>query len=108
MTVPAFALVALFVLAFPAAAQDLRPWCGAGPLNAAERTICGTDELARLDRRLAEIYGSLRSADTRQDAWLRSDRDACGADVACLRAAYVDRIRLLRIRQSLGPPDDDG
>ncbi len=94
--------------ALPAAAQDApaRPWCGAGPMNAAERTICATPELSRLDARLAEAYGRLRSADDRQDIWLRQVRDACGRDVTCLRAAYVDRIRFVTLRRDAG--GDDG
>ncbi len=77
------------------AAAPLRPWCGASRLNAAERTICATPELARLDTRLADLYGALRSADPDQDRWLVRRRDGCGADIACLRAAYTERLRSL-------------
>ncbi len=90
------ALTALALIAAPAlsaGAQKLRPWCDAGALNAAERTICATPEIARLDARLAELYGALRSGDAEQDGWLRGRRDDCGADIACLRAAYTERLR---------------
>ncbi len=94
--------VALLVAPAAAMAQEPRPWCDAGPLNAAERAVCDTPELSRLDARLAEVYGRLRSADSGQDTWLRGERDGCGADVTCLRAAYVDRIRVLRLRRDFG------
>ncbi len=64
-----------------------------GALNATERTICAVPELARLDARLAELYGAPRSEDPEQDRWLRGRRDGGGTDIACLRAAYTERLR---------------
>lgn len=95
---PVRALLPLLLAAAPSGAQELRPWCGADPLNPAEQTICATPELARLDARLAAEYGALRSDDPSQDRWLRGSRDGCGRDIACLRAAYTERLRRLGAR----------
>ncbi len=46
------------------------------------------------------VYGALRAADDdrSQIDWLRGQRDACGADTACIAAAYLRRIAELGAR----------
>lgn len=73
-------------------------------LNAAERRICASTTLGRLDERLDSWYrralvraryfdqtGEIRSA---QREWLAS-RNGCGANLRCIRRHYVTRIRQL-------------
>ena len=77
----------------PALTGDRRPWCGSASLNAAERTICGSDTLANLDAAMEAVYGALRAApgDGSQNDWLLR-RNECGGDEACIAAAYLRRI----------------
>ena len=78
------------------------PWCSAGTLNEAERAICSDDRLADLDAAMAAVYGAARASeeDWQQQDWI-AERNACGADQACLGAAYLTRIVELggRLRQ---------
>ena len=76
----------------PAAAPK-RPWCAAPRLNEAERAVCADDRLADLDAAMEAVYGAAkaRARDDGQQAWLRR-RDGCGADQACIGAAYLGRI----------------
>lgn len=64
---------------------------------AATRTICGSEELSRLDRVMADAFVAALSAggDTRvlhaaQTAWLVK-RNACGANFSCLQQAMTLR-----------------
>ena len=76
-----------------------------------ERAICASPQLSRKDVIAAtyyqlllrlkpavtgmayrEFYDHVR---TQQAQWLRHDRDACGADAACLDGAYDQRIAAL-------------
>ena len=72
---------------------DRRPWCDASRLNAAERTICASDTLANLDAAMEAVYGAVRAdpGDRSQNDWL-ARRNDCGADDACIAAAYLRRI----------------
>ncbi len=72
----------------------LRPWCNSTRLNLTEQTICNTVLLANLDAALQATYGAARArgSDPEQVNWLRGRRDACGADIRCIRQAYVQRI----------------
>lgn len=72
----------------------LRPWCSSSRLNLTEQTICNTPLLANLDAALQATYnaGRTRGNDPEQVNWLRGQRDACGADFRCIRAAYVQRL----------------
>ena len=79
----------------------LRPWCGAARLNLTEQTICGNETLANLDAAMAAVYGAARARDPDQTGWLRGNRDACGTDARCIRAAYVQRIIQLGARLRL-------
>jgi len=69
-----------------------------------EQEICRNSELAELDRSLAVAYSVLRAhldkdkqtalvAD--ENAW-RERRRSCNKDDACIRAAYITRLRQLR------------
>ena len=71
-----------------------RPWCNAERLNPTEQSICADGDLSRLDALLELVYGrtTARDDDAAQLAWLRSERDACGTDVACIAGAYTARI----------------
>ena len=77
----------------PLPVADRRPWCGAARLNAAERTICGSDTLSNLDAAMEAVYGALRAerGDRSQNDWL-TRRNDCGNDEACIAAAYLRRI----------------
>jgi|GEM_PF-2466293 len=69
--------------------------------------ICGDQELTRLDKRLAEIYGQNMKASSdknrlraNQRAWIRSSRDVC-SDKPCLLRSYRRRIdELKRMRRN--------
>ncbi len=74
-------------------------------LSRAEQAVCTHDRLGALDERLDSWYrralvraGYFDQTDTvtqQQRAWL-GERDACGADVGCLRRLYRTRIEALR------------
>lgn len=91
---------------FAAVAMLLLPLCAhaasfacAKAGSAAEKTVCADERLSRLDSDLGTAYAqaltaasdptALRAA---QRAWLK-ERDACGADAACLRQSYERRLR---------------
>ncbi|QDC11158.1 hypothetical protein FHY55_18805 [Oceanicola sp. D3] len=68
-----------------------------------EYAICGSVELADLDKRMASLFYSRRGRmsaagkrqlDAGQRDWL-AQRNGCGASVPCLRAAYSQRIAAL-------------
>lgn len=68
-----------------------------------EYAICGSAELADMDRQMAALFhayrGRLSNArkrelDAAQRAWL-AKRNGCGASAPCLRAAYAQRIAVL-------------
>jgi len=68
--------------------------------NAAEHAICGSAFVASLDVRLDAVYASLLARlhgrarsqlEREQRSWLQG-RNACGAALGCLTAAYQDRI----------------
>jgi uncharacterized protein len=73
-------------------------------LNDSERAVCSSWSLSRLDIRLANAYydacGNLdKSLATEESSWLKSSRDACNGDNACLMAAYNARIDALTARK---------
>jgi hypothetical protein len=88
-----------------------------GNLNAAERQICAAPPLARLDRRMADAYQSLRERiggretfrlKRDQEDWL-SERNACGDRFRCLEDIYRERIAALNEWEApeepqFGPP----
>lgn len=82
-----------------------------GARNTAEHVICNSTDLKQLDERMARAYGRLwarysNAPYTSQDlASLRStqreflgSRDSCGANVRCIRGAYLDQIAFLTNR----------
>ncbi|WP_114238772.1 lysozyme inhibitor LprI family protein [Dyella sp. C9] len=78
----------------------------------AERTVCATPALGRKDIAVATYYEVLLRLkpgasgmayrefdDTIRDGqreWLQGQRDACGAELACLQRAYDERLDALR------------
>ncbi|WP_308387752.1 glycoside hydrolase family protein [Acidithiobacillus sp. AMEEHan] len=75
-----------------------------------EKAICSDPELKLLDARLGRDYAALKSAfqnssshacvlpaeAARQTEWL-AKRDACGANAACLKKAYEERLTALGV-----------
>ena len=67
--------------------------------TAVERTICASKEISELDDYLGRYYAAARSEMSQakeclasnQWEWLRGVRDVC-KDVACLKAAYLQRL----------------
>ncbi len=71
--------------------------------NAAERGICSSNDLARLDLAINAAYGAARAGMTQsqrsalldqQRGWV-SNRNACGGDVSCLQRAMATRLQQL-------------
>ena len=72
--------------------------------TASERAICGNRALEDRDVEMATIFGLIRPVFAmgargafmdQQNAWL-IQRNRCGADTACLRRRYDERIAALR------------
>lgn len=65
-----------------------------------EQNLCKHSSLGRMDGVLGRLYASLKKRKLHealfgdQLKWLKG-RDACGADTACLRALYADRLSAL-------------
>ncbi|MEM8956375.1 MAG: DUF4232 domain-containing protein [Pseudomonadota bacterium] len=94
----------------PAWASEPSFDCSATGLSATERTICTTPALSQLDRRNAEAYervfnedfldnpaqlSAVRGAVRQQEkAWI-TERNGCGAEVACISDAYQKQIAYL-------------
>jgi uncharacterized protein len=81
--------------------ETIRPSfrCGVS-LGEAEAAICADGKLAELDLRLSAAYsvlagsldaGSRQRLAATQRRWI-TRRDGCGADAACLTAAYTERL----------------
>lgn len=103
------ALVVAAAFLPPVAAAQTPSWCGAGPLNAAEATICITPFLGQLDQGLNEAYRAAEQVqgNVDQDAWL-ARRNACGMDIACIESAYLSRTdELLGMAQGNPPTFPD-
>jgi len=69
-------------------------------LNAAELTVCDSWQLSRLDVRLSDAYydacGNIDKALAADEvSWLKSTRDICETDQACLEKAYAARLPVL-------------
>lgn len=72
--------------------------CDARRLNAAEKTICASNDLNWLDEKLQRLYDTQRrrvpdpnGLRSRQREWLKT-RDTCRSDAACLRKVMKIRI----------------
>ncbi len=71
--------------------------------SAAEKAICASPDLAAFDRQLADAYSAALTGASPEDAaaikaaqrqWL-AERESCGADDACMTAAYRRRLAVL-------------
>ncbi len=67
-----------------------------------EKTICGDEQLSKLDSDLMMAYKAAQSSSSdtdklksEQKAWLQSSRNKC-EDTECIRKAYEDRINALK------------
>jgi uncharacterized protein len=98
------AFAALTLAALPAQAADYAPLNCAAASNATEKTICGSYSLGQQEARMATLYqwatsfvamGQRGDIQDAQRAFLNA-RNACGANVACLRKAYDGRISQLQ------------
>jgi uncharacterized protein len=73
----------------------------------AEKAICSSETLARLHRRMNELYASaLRTAPderSRQRTWTAM-RNRCGASATCLESRYRRRIAELQVRTGQTKP----
>lgn len=90
-------VIVLMFLVLPPAAMA-QSWCSNGLLNATEQTICSTPDLGYRDQQLEQAYAAVRDisgVQSSQQAWL-AERNGCGWDVACIRAAYDHRIAVLQ------------
>lgn len=94
----AAAIAAIFALPAAAASFDC-----AKAAHPAEKAICANTQLAELDVYLSRYYGAAQEglrdgasclkADQRN--WVKTVRNACGKDVACLKAAHLERLGTL-------------
>ncbi len=98
-----FAVGALATLSVPTSAQAASFDCDKPGLAADETAICANRDINDMDVRMVttfELITGLLPMGNRgvvQDAqveWL-SKRQACGADLTCLRAAYAERLNAL-------------
>jgi uncharacterized protein len=101
------AATAFAVAAFAPAASAASFNCY-GRLTVTEAAICANSQLSSLDSQMAKAYRiSFRAYGNyvkgTQVPWLRA-RNACGANVACLRASYNERIGSLQILDGNGAP----
>lgn len=92
-------MIGLFALKVQAASFD----CDGTSLQPDEKTICNTRALNDADVKMVTTFELLRglvamgargTLQDEQSAWLKS-RQACGADAACLKLAYQERMTQL-------------
>jgi uncharacterized protein len=95
--------LSLFAASVPARAADYAPIDCSKASSPAERTICRSYLLGQAEARMATLFGvvtSLVAMGQRGDVgdaqrkWLK-ERNACGADSACIARAYQSRIAAL-------------
>lgn len=111
-TRPTLAALAVAVLAAPAAAASF-PCAKAG--TSTEKAICADPAVSALDERLAAAYkaalqrlgmdanATQAAVKADQKEWL-AERNACGADAACLRTQYERRVAVLSFKPDPGAP----
>jgi uncharacterized protein len=94
----------LFILLFPSQSEASPSFDCQQASTASELAICADLELAELDTEMARLYAqSRKTAATavaenliaQQRAWLKK-RAKCGADVACLKFRFRERIAELK------------
>jgi len=83
------------------ALADTPSWCNSSNLNKTEHTICANDELIKLDKKLAKVYGSAKASTYSQKKWLKK-RNACDGDIECIKKAYLSRIE--ELKKSINAP----
>ena len=101
------AMTAAFGLAILISASDMTVAasfdCDAKELKPDEKAICDNRALNDADVRMATTFellsgllamGSRGTLQDEQTAWLKK-RQECGADAACLKAAYEERLKQL-------------
>lgn len=94
--------VALALFAAPSSADAASFDC-AKAKTSVDKAICGDSKLSDLDEFLGHYYGAARlalgdGADCLRDDqrhWIRTVRNPCGANVACLIRAYLTRLATL-------------
>lgn len=100
--VPALA-IALAAIALPDAASAASFDCEGASLAPDEKAICDTRALNDADVRMVTTFdiltglvamGARGEMQDQQLQWLK-ERQACGADVACIKAAYDKRMQQL-------------
>jgi uncharacterized protein len=98
------AIVMLALAATPLRAADYAPLNCAAAKSPSERAICGHYGLGQLEARMATLYewstsfvgmGQRGDMQDAQRDFIKA-REACGADIACLRRAYDARIAQLQ------------
>jgi len=72
-------------------------------LNASELQICTSWQLSRLDLQLSDAYydacGNIDKAlGADEIAWIKTTRNVCEADEACLIKAYNERLAVLKAK----------
>jgi uncharacterized protein len=99
-----FGLVLAAVLVLPASQAAAASFPCSAATAPDERAICTHRDLNDQDVRMALLYeldrhflpmGGRGALEDEQATWL-AHRHACGADLACLRESYADRIARLR------------
>jgi len=83
--------------------NSLASWCNSSNLNKAEHTICASNELSKLDKKLAKVYRSSNANDKgkTQKNWLK-ERNSCKNDIICIKHSYKNRIAQLNKQQENG------
>jgi uncharacterized protein len=98
------ACAALALATAPAKAADYAPLNCAAASTISEKTICKNYGLGQDEARMATLYqwatsfvamGQRGDIQDAQRVFLK-ERNACGADIACLRRAYEKRINELQ------------
>jgi uncharacterized protein YecT (DUF1311 family) len=100
------------MLAVPVAAAERSSFDCSKASSPSEKTICGNDRLARIDRAIAKAFGELRKdadlAETlpKEQAEFLTKRDACGSDTACLVREMESRRTALALEPLRGSKDE--
>ena len=96
------AFIVLATIAAPSAAKAASFDCAKARTHV-DKAICGDAKLSDLDEYLGRYYEAARialsdGADCLRDdqrRWIRVARNPCGANVACLTKAYLERLATL-------------
>jgi len=100
---PAMMAIAIASMSPAAHASEYAPLDCSKAKSPAERTICDDYNLGQSEARMATLFtiatslvamGQRGNIQDDQRQWLQS-RDACGKNLACLRASYAQRIKEL-------------